>query len=308
MKMFEKGTSFIIFHLVLVYMNTSGESQLIGDEKKYVFLEQVVLERVRPAVLDMTKGLDRRVGRLEEEIKRILSELIAMKAADPSQEATSDCPTSGPRFDMDPTTLYRSWYLSRDNLTLFNTRPDNIYGLQRRPNGNRVYWGVQGSRVITNTQIIYFETEIYYRIKRDFSSTNLVFEVAFATETAIGKSNFVGLQMGAWSVNAYKSPTSPIVTLQVRSKGSVMHDEKISDSTAGTEKYLVLGFFINRVDRTIAVFDINMNRKVFTLTDVDGDQDLWPVFGVYNPYEVYAHLQLITQKDITTYPCGLSGK
>ncbi|OWF39268.1 Low-density lipoprotein receptor-related protein 2 [Mizuhopecten yessoensis] len=45
-------------------------SQLIGEEKKYVFLEQAVLERVRSTLLEMTNTLEARVGRLEEDNKR----------------------------------------------------------------------------------------------------------------------------------------------------------------------------------------------------------------------------------------------
>ncbi|XP_033760050.1 uncharacterized protein LOC117342149 [Pecten maximus] len=312
--MFTERTFFLLL-LGLLYLNTNGYSQLIGEEKKYVFLEQAVLERVRPAVLEMMEDLETRVGRLEEENKRILSELNLMRAVNPAPEMTNGCPTSDycmikglicPSFYMDPATLHTIRYLSQDNLTLFNGGQGST-GLLKGTNRNRSYEGVQGSRVITNTQIIYFETEIYYRIKRDLSSTNLVFEVAFATETAIGKSHYVGRQMEAWSVNAHNNGSTKGVALFFKSnRGSILHSERLSDATSGAERNLILRFIINRVDRTIDVFYINTIKKVFTFRDVDGDQDLWPVFGVYQANKINGRIRLNSRRDITSFHCDRS--
>ncbi|OWF53342.1 hypothetical protein KP79_PYT20759 [Mizuhopecten yessoensis] len=78
-------------------MKHYGDAQLIGEEKKYVFLEQAVLERVRSTLLEMTNGLEARVGRLEEDNKRIVSELNSLKNVDPIEpapEAVNGCPLS----------------------------------------------------------------------------------------------------------------------------------------------------------------------------------------------------------------------
>ncbi|XP_021374302.1 uncharacterized protein LOC110463774 isoform X2 [Mizuhopecten yessoensis] len=290
--MCNKGDSILLL-LVIWHLNTNADSQLIGEEKKYVFLEQAMLERVRPILLATTKALETRVGRLEEENKQILSELNSMKYGNPSP---------GPRFLMDPATLY-SCFLSSDKLTLSNRRRGSTYDWPAVT--DRKYIGVQGSSVITNLQTIYFETDIYYRIDQDLSSANLVFEVAFATEEAIGESYYVSRQKGAWSINAHNSDTQGVTLFFKSNGGNITHSEILSDATSGTDKYLKLGFFINRVDRTIAVFDINMNRKISTFTNVDESRELWPVFGVYRATETFVRLRLNTERDISSVPCGL---
>ncbi|OWF39266.1 uncharacterized protein LOC110465253 [Mizuhopecten yessoensis] len=308
--------SAILFLLVLFHMNLYGDTQLIGEEKKYVFLEQAVLERVRSTLLEITNTLEARVGSLEEDNKRIVSELNSLKNVNPikpAPEAVIGCPLSDncavfglecPRIFMDPATLFTR-FLSRDKLTMSNRQVDNTYEGQTRGDLNRVYEGVQGSIGITNRQKMYFETDIYYRIEKDLSATNLVFEVAFATEKAIAKSHYVGRQNEAWSINAHNSFNQGVTLFFKSNGGSIGHSEILSDATSGTERYLKLGFFINRVDRTIAVFDINMNRKIYTFTNVDGSQELWPVFGVYQATKTFVRFRLNTASDITSVPCGL---
>ncbi|XP_021347378.1 uncharacterized protein LOC110446517 [Mizuhopecten yessoensis] len=315
-KMCGRRNSSTLLILVLFHMKHYGDAQLIGEEKKYVFLEQAVLERVRSTLLEMTNGLEARVGRLEEDNKRIVSELNSLKNVDPIEpapEAVNGCPLSDncavfglecPRIFMDPATLHTR-FLSRDKLTISNRQVDNTYEGQTRADLNRVYKGVQGSTAITNRQKLYFETDIYYQIEKNLSATNLVFEVAFATEKAIAQSHYVGRQKEAWSINAHSSVTQGVTLFFKSNGGNIMHNESLSDATSGTEKYLKLGFFINRVDRIITVFDINMNRKIYTFTNVDESRELWPVFGVYQATKTFVRLRLSTASDITSVPCGL---
>ncbi|XP_021347374.1 uncharacterized protein LOC110446514 [Mizuhopecten yessoensis] len=203
---------------------------------------------------------------------------------------------------MDPATLYLG-FLSSDKLTLSNKRLDSSYDWPTVK--DRTYSGAQGSSVITNRQTMYFETVIYYRIVQDLDKNNLVFEVAFATEKAIGEIFYVGNQKGAWSIYAYNSDTHGVTLFFKSHGGNLMHSEILSDATSGTEKYLNLGFLINRVDRFIAVFDIYMNRKIYTFTNVNGSQELWPVFGVFNTERQLVRLRLNSERDINNVPCGL---
>lgn len=77
-------------HAIVIVVMTILEShltipQLIGEEKKYVFLEQAILERLKP-VLDGTLKVCRdRIQRLEEEVKQLRSEVN-------SARLTSDTP------------------------------------------------------------------------------------------------------------------------------------------------------------------------------------------------------------------------
>ncbi|OWF39267.1 hypothetical protein KP79_PYT20727 [Mizuhopecten yessoensis] len=87
--------STILFLLVLFHMNLYGDTQLIGEEKKYVFLEQAVLERVKSTLLEMTNTLEERMGRLEEDNKQITSKLNSID--DPINSSTEPlvgCPAS----------------------------------------------------------------------------------------------------------------------------------------------------------------------------------------------------------------------
>ncbi|XP_033760056.1 uncharacterized protein LOC117342151 isoform X2 [Pecten maximus] len=297
------------FLLVLFHLNVEGNAQLIGEEKKYVFLEQAVLERVRPAVLEMMDNLETRIGRLEEENRRILSELKSIKGeAMNGCPIQSNCAVSGlecPRFYMDPTTLY-SAALSRDKLTLSNRQLENTYDWPTGTDPTRVYQGVTGSRPITNSQKMYFETDIFYQIEEKLTATNLVFEVAFATENAIGESYYVGKQKEAWSVNAHNNGSTQGVTLFFKSNGgSIKYSERLSDATSGTEKNLTLGFFLNIIDKSITVFDIKKSKTIYTFTEVDRLAGLWPVFGVYQARKTYVRIRLNTQRDIISAPCGL---
>ncbi|XP_021376642.1 uncharacterized protein LOC110465263 isoform X2 [Mizuhopecten yessoensis] len=303
--------STILFLLVLFHMNLYGDTQLIGEEKKYVFLEQAVLERVKSTLLEMTNTLEERMGRLEEDNKQITSKLNSID--DPINSSTEPlvgCPASDkctglglecPRFVMDPATLFLS-FLSKDKLTLSNRRLESSHDWPAV--NDRKYKGAQGSTVISSRQTMYFETDIYYRIERDLGERNLVFEVGFATEKAIGEGLYVGGKKGGWSIFAYNFTQG--VTLCSQFKGEKFLTLKtLSDATYGTEKYLKLGFFINRVDRSIGVFDINMNRKIYTFTNVDGSQELWPVFGVYSTTKAIVRLRLNVERDIISVPCGL---
>ncbi|XP_033760057.1 uncharacterized protein LOC117342152 [Pecten maximus] len=73
--MYSRETFFLLTFLILLYANSSGHAQLIGKEKDNVFFEQAVLERLKSAVMGMSKDLEIRVGRLEEENERISLEL-----------------------------------------------------------------------------------------------------------------------------------------------------------------------------------------------------------------------------------------
>ncbi|XP_069104296.1 uncharacterized protein [Argopecten irradians] len=304
--------SIILLLLALAQLITNGDSQLFGEEKKYVFVEQAVLERIRPVIFEMVKTLETRVERLEQDTRMLLPELIAMETSHSTDERNA-CPSSSgctitelqcPRFYLDPSTLHGSRYMSTDNRNLFNGEYDDTENLVKGTVTTQSYQGARGSRLITNSQILYFEAEIFYRIKQDLTATNLVFEVAFATEGAIGKSFYTGRQNETWSVNAHNFHSTPGVTLFFKSNGGkVMHSEKLSAATSGTQKNLTLGFFVYRVNRVITVFDINRNRKVYTFTDVDPDQNLWPVFGVYQPGKLDTRIRLNTQKDINSVPC-----
>lgn len=305
------GTSSVLIILILFFLGKNGNSQLIGEEKKYVFVEQAVLERIRPVVLSLTKDLEARIERLEEENRRISSDLTALKAAIPSPGKPTGCPSTGdctiqglqcPMFFMDPRTLHRTRYMSRDNLTVYNGGQFSTNNYVKGTNTDRNYEGAQGSRVITNTQVIYFETQIYYRIKHKLDATNVVFEVALATEDVINNRDHVSKEKGAWSVIAHKSNTRVVLFFKSNG-GSERYRQTLSEITSGTEKYLTLGFFVNRVNGTIAVFDIIRNSKLYTFTGVDRDKDLWPVFSGHQAFKLDVHIRLNTEMNINSLPC-----
>ncbi|XP_060075151.1 uncharacterized protein LOC132554842 [Ylistrum balloti] len=307
--------SSVFFTCVLIHLETFGHSQLIGEEKKYAFMEQAMLERMRTTMVRMVKSLEARIERLEEDNKRILEELKSKtcNVENLISERTNGCPTSKscvirdlqcPRFYMDPATLNtQKAYLSSDKLTLTNRRMNTSY---EWPVGTaRKHQGARGSIVFTNTDKIFFEADIFYRIEANLSSTNLVFEVAFATEKAIGKSHYVGRQNGAWSISAHNSGREGVKLFFKSNGGSIVYNETLSNANSGTEKNLKLGFYINRVARIISVFDIGMNRKIYTFIDVDDQQALWPVFGVYQASKTDVRLILNTQENISRLPCDV---
>ncbi|XP_069136611.1 uncharacterized protein [Argopecten irradians] len=244
-----------------------------------------------------------------------LSSVIQMYTKTSDDSACSKpngCPSTGdcvikdlecPMFYMDPVTLHRTRYMSRDNLTVYNGGQVSTNNYVKGTNYVTFYEGVQASRVITNTQVIYFETQIYYRIKHDLLATNVVFEIALATEDAINKKvDHVSRQEGAWSVIAYKSNTE--VALFFKSDGgSERYRQTLGQITSGTEKHLTLGFFVNRVDGTISVFDIIRNTTIYTFTGVDRNEDLWPLFSGHQAFKLDVHIRLKTEMNINSLPC-----
>ncbi|XP_069105309.1 uncharacterized protein [Argopecten irradians] len=312
---FSEGSS-ILCLFILLQLNTSCELQLIGEERKYVFLEQAILERVRSTMFGMLDNLQSKLDHLQENVKRLQEEIAVIKSSTHRTGAASGCPLSDvctidglicPRFHMDPSTLHSLLYLSRDNLTLFNGGQDNTDDLIKGTDQSRVYKGVQGSSPITNTQKVYFEVEIFYRIKQTLDGNDLVFEIGLSKEDSIDERTVIAGQKGTWSIYAATNTNLQNINFEIHSNGSFEQLYELSDVTSGTEINSTLGFYVNRLDRVITVIDINKNSTVYTFTDVDGNQDLWPVFGGYNPHKVSVRLRLNAQKDISSFPCDILG-
>ncbi|XP_021368771.1 tripartite motif-containing protein 45-like [Mizuhopecten yessoensis] len=206
---------------------------------------------------------------------------------------------------MDEDTLYKACYLSEDRITLFNTRhpppPDGqldgqLYSHDWPAGGHALqkYSGVKGSRSVSPPDNVYYEVDVHFKIIKDLTGTQLVFEVGLAWEKEIDSSHYVGHTKHGKSVYLLRTGNSDrdTMTLACWNNKQKIFTRDTHSSKAGTTADIRIGVNINTLSKTISFLDVVNNTLLTKIGDVDTSQPLWPVFGVYNPHLVDVRVTL----------------
>ncbi|XP_052070727.1 uncharacterized protein LOC127709300 [Mytilus californianus] len=211
-----------------------------------------------------------------------------------------ECPDDQYTFDLkfDPSTLHQSCYLSADNKVL-----SNHFGGETKDNPNDVnqlqnYTGSIGNICSEENTKIYFEIYFQYEILDFLYGPYLLLEVGLAERNKIDNILQIGdKKVGGWSLQIYSCPNLRKICLSVQHGKVDSLKFTLSSNEDGTVADGFLGFLVDR-ERSEFSF-MRDGKKFFTFPEVESDELLCLVFGVFNPSSVKVSQEIITAKNYT---------
>lgn len=158
-------------------------------------------------------------------------------------------------------------------------------------------------------QDICFDVDVQYKIIKDLGSKEMIFEVAVTNKMTLSSNTW---DETGWSFGAIASRTAETipqsfiqgllgyrgpdpqykVILGVWRKKDRKREIQIGYGTAGGQFSGSYRVSIKRSRRTLTITDNNRKPTVYTFTDLEEDEDVWPSFGVYNSSKVEVSLTL----------------
>ncbi|KAJ8302901.1 hypothetical protein KUTeg_019297 [Tegillarca granosa] len=192
-------------------------------------------------------------------------------------------------FTFNPLTLHKDRYISDDCLTISNKEQEGIK-MQNDEQAFTAYKGVKGSTPIAYPENYIIEVEINYTIIQDLPNNKLIFRIGFLKEEEIEDNVNKAL-----SIHAAQCPQCNKVCLVLYHKQKRVKHIPLSNTTKNVSFTGRFTTLINSRQREIEVLD-EQYVQIFLYTDVDFDDELWPVFGVYNKDLLLVKLQLIKAK------------
>lgn len=202
-------------------------------------------------------------------------------------------------FKFDRSTLHRYRYISKDDRTLSNYKfsKNMVMG-----NGSfRKYQGARGTRPFSRFERVYYEIDVYYKIVSNSSDDLLVFELGFSSNDTIDDHIYIGYQPESWSFYAVENEASNSIDVGVQVSQESTHTIKtLSPATENTTFQGTFAFFVNGPQREIMCFERrdNVLEQLHIFTNVYFVQQIYPVFGLYNPKYYHVNLNLKTKKAI----------
>lgn len=164
------------------------------------------------------------------------------------------------------------------------------------------YSGVIATKFLRGPGKFYWEVQVFYRVHVTLLRNALIFEIGISRLDAVHSSFYVGSQTFAWSFSAERCNDHKQVCHKFRHKRTLLSHHPISSDTAGSTHHATYGFLLDTVKREWVVIDVSLKKILFSFTNVDITEPLWPVFGTYNPYSVHVELTLKTGRDIMAIP------
>lgn len=249
--------------------------------------------------IDLIQSLHAHIERQEENINNISTVVKNLQEYVDRQQylgfAVQD-------FVFDKSTSHTDIYISKDRRTISNRYEEGMLWVSDGSLQN--YYGVIGRRVFTKTDIVYFEIEVYYKLWDNITfDTALIFEVGFSTEDTIDGYHYLGGQNKSWSFMCINDLDSSSVVLAYEiSRGQIFSLKTITSNVKGETYQGRIGFFVDGPRRKIAVYDILEEKLLKTFENVEFEEVIHPVFGVFNGQKIEAKVTLHTRQYIKAIP------
>ncbi|CAG2216180.1 unnamed protein product [Mytilus edulis] len=211
-----------------------------------------------------------------------------------------DCADDQYKFDLtfDQSTLHRYCYLSSDNKVISNHFSDETNHNPNDANQLQNYTGAIGNTCLDKNSKIYFEISFQYEIFDLMDEPHLLLEVALAERNKIDTLLLVGdKSVGGWSLNIYSCPELRKICLSVQHGNLDSLKFTLSSHEAGSTFNESFGFL---VDRERDEFSFIRDGKIFfTFQNIDSNERLCLIFGVFNPSQVKVSQKIMTSKNYT---------
>lgn len=127
--------------------------------------------------------------------------------------------------------------------------------------------------------------------------------MGFSTEDTIDGYHYLGGQNKSWSFMCINDLDSSSVVLAYEiSRGQIFSLKTITSNVKGETYQGRFGFFVDGPRRKIAVYDILEEKLLKTFENVEFEEVIHPVFGVFNGQKIEAKVTLHTRQYIKAIP------
>ncbi|XP_063399544.1 uncharacterized protein LOC134684200 [Mytilus trossulus] len=163
------------------------------------------------------------------------------------------------------------------------------------------YKGVIADTCIEDNDIVYYEVNFSYSIINTLQSYWLVLEIGLAEHNKVDNYFYVSHEnVSGWAFDIYHRESHNQTFLWADSPDSSIPLKMFSDNQAGANVNGTLLVLVNRQKHHVSL--IQNNKSLYTFQNVYSDQSLCPVFGIYNPKDVHAQLQILNPRNFTLLP------
>ncbi|CAC5364182.1 unnamed protein product [Mytilus coruscus] len=219
------------------------------------------------------------------------------------------CPGNGVHLGVrfSRTELYSSYYMSDDNTTLSNVNTDET---SKSASARLLtYRGTISDVCVGDDDLIYYEINYTFSIRTyltNYFDKEDILEVGIAERSNVDKYTNAGAAASGWSFNMYYTRSAFYwfgrhnVYINARHNGRSHTSQSLLTTSIGEELHGQLKIFINtrRDEFTVMYNDL----KVYVFDEIQSNETLCPVFGVYNPNYVNVQLKILNSLNFSMYP------
>ncbi|XP_067659731.1 uncharacterized protein [Haliotis asinina] len=145
----------------------------------------------------------------------------------------------------------------------------------------------------------YWEVENRVRLYKPLSNNNLILEVGVCREEEKDMRRFIAARPHSYCMGvAYCAVHGGICRRIYKERECVLHLPNTLPNTAGTSHTLHYGVVYDDARKRIVFIDVEEEKVMSTLDNVDASEPLWPMFGVYNPSVLTVSMRLVAGTDI----------
>ncbi|XP_067670259.1 E3 ubiquitin-protein ligase TRIM56-like [Haliotis asinina] len=179
---------------------------------------------------------------------------------------------------------------------LVNRRPDIRLPRQGRL---KMYRGTCSTNSLPRTGYPqYWEMIARLSLKRTLRGTRSVLETGICRRDVLDTIELVGGQNHSYCLTISQCPTHGGICRNIWKKRKHVLHLPVALGDVKSSTTLHYGVVYDDSRKKIAFVDVNENKVMVTLDNVDCSQPLWPMFGVYNPDDVTVRMTLVVGHDI----------
>lgn len=213
-----------------------------------------------------------------------------------------------PDFSFDVLTVHEEREVSIDGKTLRNRKTGNpssstVVG----PKQLKQYKGIMGNYTFKESGKYYYEVDITFNIIQPLEQTWLVFELGLCRKDDVDKHHTVERHEFSRSFYVARYPEDGKLCQEFWHNRDLKAIIPLCDNSPGLTVDLTYGMLINTSTGKLTIADVRQEKKLYTFTDVDFSQQLFPVFGTYNSDLVNVIMRLRTGAALSSFPPFLKG-
>ncbi|XP_076097996.1 uncharacterized protein LOC143068104 isoform X5 [Mytilus galloprovincialis] len=215
---------------------------------------------------------------------------------------------TSPDFSFDVLTVHEEREVSIDGKTLRNRKTGNpssstVVG----PNQLKQYKGIIGNYFFQQPGKYYYEVDVTFNIIQPLEQTWLVFELGLSRKEDIDKHHTVERHEFARSFYVARYPEDGKLSQEFWHNRDLKAIIPLCDNSPGLTVEMTYGILINTATGKITIADVKREKKLYTFTDVDFSQPLFPVFGTYNSDLVNVIMRIRAGASLVQFPPFLKG-
>ncbi|XP_065929818.1 uncharacterized protein [Magallana gigas] len=132
----------------------------------------------------------------------------------------------------------------------------------------------------------YYAIKMNIKVKKPLDKSNIVYELAIARKSVIGKQLVVEGHKFAWSMIGSHHVDCDAICLHIAHDNHLLYHEVLLKNETGNTMDRVFGFLLDTEFGRWKVFDHKIEKKICVVESVDCSEFLYPVVAGYNPNSV----------------------